>query len=66
MNTMRLEKLKKEGVLQGGDSITTPRLGTCEVVTIESVHTITVKNKAGKHFRLSGLSLGASMKMASA
>lgn len=48
MTTLKLEKLKKEGVLQRGDSVSTPRLGSCNVVTIESFHTITVKDSKGK------------------
>lgn len=65
MGTIKLEKLQTEGRLQCGDRVSTPRLGSCEVATIESVHTITVKNDAGQHFRLSGLSLGAGTKMVS-
>lgn len=63
--SLKIEKLKKEGALQSGDSVSTARLGTCSVVTIESMHTITVKDRAGNYFRISGLSLGADTKMVS-
>lgn len=65
MSDIKLLKLKTEGRLQKGDSLETPRLGVCSVVTIESVHTITVRSIAGKLFRLSGLSFGPGAKMAS-
>ena len=56
--TIKAEKLKVEGRLQIGDLVSTARLGQCEVATIESIHTITVKSKQGGYFRLSGLSFG--------
>ncbi len=55
---IRLVQLKQEGRLQRGDKVETQRLGICEVATIESFHTITVKSTAGQYFRLSGLAFG--------
>jgi len=63
--TLKLEKLQKEGVLQSGDRVKSTRLGSCQVVAIESTHTITVKNQSGKYFRISGLSLGSDVTMLS-
>ena len=62
---LKLEKLQKEGVLQSGDRVKSTRLGSCQVVAIESTHTITVKNQSGKYFRISGLSLGSDVTMLS-
>jgi hypothetical protein len=33
------------------------RLGTCEIVQIESFHAMVVKSASGKYYRVSGLSL---------
>lgn len=56
---IRLVQLKQEGRLQRGDKVETHRLGVCEVQTIESAHTITVRSADGRCYRLSGLGLGA-------
>lgn len=55
---IRLVQLKQQGRLQRGDKVETRRLGVCEVATIESFHTITVKTSVGQYFRLSGLAFG--------
>ncbi len=65
MCDLKLGKLKKEGVLQRGDPVSSPRLGACHVESIDSLNTITVKNQAGKLYRLSGLSFGANARMRS-
>lgn len=40
---VRLVKLKREGALSRGDLVATRNLGTCEVITVESTHSITVR-----------------------
>ena len=55
---IRLVQLKQQGRLQRGDKVETRCLGVCEVATIESFHTITVKSSDGRCFRLSGLAFG--------
>ncbi len=65
MTDIKLEKLQQEGRLQRGDRVSTQRLGLCEVVTIESVHTLSVKTLEGQCFRISGLSFGAGTKVVS-
>lgn len=60
---VRLIKLQKEGSLKTGDTVATSRLGECTVATIESTHTITVRDAVGKYFRLSGLSFGSDTRM---
>ncbi|MES2348476.1 MAG: hypothetical protein V4641_13015 [Pseudomonadota bacterium] len=52
---MKIIKLKTEGELQTGDTLECERLGQVTVAWIESIHTLVVKNAAGKYFRLSGL-----------
>ncbi len=61
---VRLIRLKREGALSRGDLVATRHLGTCEVVTVESTHAITVRSvSADTHHRLHcvfgpGVSLG--------
>ena len=46
-------RLKREGALSRGDLVATRHLGTCEVVTVESTHAITVRSvSADTHHRL--------------
>ena len=40
---IRLVRLKREGALGRGDLVATRRLGTCEVVSITSAHSLTVR-----------------------
>ena len=40
---IRLVRLKREGALGRGDLVATRRLGTCEVVSIASPHSLTVR-----------------------
>lgn len=40
---IRLVRLEREGALGRGDLIATRGLGTCEVITVESTHAITVR-----------------------
>lgn len=60
---VRLVRLKREGALSCGDLVATRHLGTCEVVTVESTHAITVRSlETDTHHRLhcvlgSGVSL---------
>ena len=55
---LKLLKLKREGALNCGDTVEHSRLGICTVATIESFHTIVLRNAADKYFRVSGLSFG--------
>lgn len=58
MTDFTIIKLKKEGSLSRGDTISTPQLGTCRVIAIQSINTIDVETVNGKNYRLSGVCLG--------
>jgi hypothetical protein len=55
---IRLVRLKREGVGRG-DLVATRRLGTCEVVSIASPHSLTVRALDNHtHYRISGIDFG--------
>ena len=61
---VRLVRLKREGALGRGDLVATRRLGTCEVVSIASPHSLTVRaldNHA--HYRISGIDFGTGARL---
>ena len=50
---IRLVRLKREGALSRGDLVATRHLGTCEIVGVESTHTLTVRAlETDTHHRL--------------
>lgn len=56
---IRLVRLKREGALGRGDLVATRRLGTCEVVSIASPHSLTVRALDNHtHYRISGIDFG--------
>ena len=64
LGVIRLVRLKREGALGRGDLVATRRLGTCEVVTIETTHTLTVRALDNHtHYRISGIDFGASARL---
>ena len=61
---IRLVRLKREGALGNGDLVATRRLGTCEVFSIASPHSLTVRaldNHA--HYRISGIDWGTGARL---
>ena len=61
---VRLVRLKREGALGRGDLVATRRLGTCEVVSIETTHTLTVRALDDHtHYRNSGLDFGSGVRL---
>ena len=61
---VRLVKLSREGAVGCGDLVATRRLGTCEVVTIESAHTLTVRALDNHtHYRISGFDFGPGVRL---
>jgi hypothetical protein len=64
---IRLVGLAREGALGSGDLVATRRLGTCEVVSIESTHTLTVRSLATRdHDRISGIGFGPGVRVSGA
>lgn len=61
---VHLVRLRREGALGRGDLVATRRLGTCEVVTIESTHTLTVRSLDNHtHYRISGIDFGPGVRL---
>ena len=56
---IKLVQLKTEGKLCIGDFVETTRLGVCTVTSIQSSHSILVKDKSGRYFNLSGFGFSA-------
>lgn len=61
---VRLVRLKREGALGRGDLVATCRLGTCEVVSIASPHSLTVRALDNHtHYRISGIDFGTGARL---
>jgi urease accessory protein UreE len=61
---IRLVRLKREGALGRGDLVAMRRLGTCEVVSIESAHALTVRALDNHtHYRISGIDFGTGTRL---
>lgn len=64
---IRIVRLKREGVLGRADLVATRRLGTCEVVSIESARTLTVRAFDNHtHYRISGIDFGPGARLSRA
>lgn len=56
--------LKREGALGRGDRVAARRLGTCEVLTIESTHTLKLRALDNHtHCRISGIDFGPGVRL---
>lgn len=61
---IRLVRLKREGALGRRDLVATRRLGTCEVVSIASPHSLTVRALDNHtHYRISGIDFGTGARL---
>ena len=61
---IRLVGLKREGALGNGDLVATRRLGTCEVFSIASPHSLTVRALDNHtHYRISGIDFGTGARL---